>query len=394
VDDPLVSFFENHPALIDGLNWDGPSDPMAELAVRNRLALWGSRLLVPVHDNGRLLGLIALGVRNDGQMYDESDRAKAVCFARLLRNFIIKASQLGRLNHVSSQVALGAKYLPGTIVLGPDEAAPRHVPLVVRDLVGQVRRNRQLCRAAPCVGQPFRASAGIIAETGGVWACWEEASCEVHDSLARQRTERREILREIALTLSHELGNALVSLTMFRQSSKERAVPASLVETIKHDVSQLEILNNCLGVMQSLHEATPSEVDMRDMVQKVGSTLGVRVDVGPDAVILLCFQRLLEFALLSIIQTIGENRNARGFDDVSIRVRSTGSGPDVTALLAIRGKELELEGILPEPVLDGVPNQGRLSVFIAKEVLRLHNGEIHAGPGIESIEILISIRRV
>src|SRR5207248_2817156 len=69
-DDPLVSFFENHPAVIDGTNWDSPADPVAELAVRNRLALWGARLLVPIHDNGRLLGLIALGVRDDGQAYD------------------------------------------------------------------------------------------------------------------------------------------------------------------------------------------------------------------------------------------------------------------------------------------------------------------------------------
>ena len=41
-DDPLVAFFEHHPAVIDGTNWDSPSDPVAELAVRNRLALWGA----------------------------------------------------------------------------------------------------------------------------------------------------------------------------------------------------------------------------------------------------------------------------------------------------------------------------------------------------------------
>ena len=57
-DDPIVSLLENHPAVIDGANWDGPADPVAELSVRNRLALWGARLLVPIHDNGRLLGLM------------------------------------------------------------------------------------------------------------------------------------------------------------------------------------------------------------------------------------------------------------------------------------------------------------------------------------------------
>jgi hypothetical protein len=41
-----------------------------------------------------------------------------------------------------------------------------------------------------------------------------------------------------------------------------------------------------------------------------------------------------------------------------------------------------------------VPNQGRITVFLAKEILRLHRGEIHAGPGIEGTEILISLRRL
>ena len=33
-----------------------------------------------------------------------------------------------------------------------------------------------------------------------------------------------------------------------------------------------------------------------------------------------------------------------------------------------------------------------LGVFLAKEILRLHHGEIHAGPGMEGTEILISLR--
>ena len=43
-DDPLVAYFERHPAVIDGTNWDTPADPVAELAVRNRLALWGAQI--------------------------------------------------------------------------------------------------------------------------------------------------------------------------------------------------------------------------------------------------------------------------------------------------------------------------------------------------------------
>jgi len=39
--DALVTFLEMHPVVIDGEHWDRPADPVAELAVRNRLAMWG-----------------------------------------------------------------------------------------------------------------------------------------------------------------------------------------------------------------------------------------------------------------------------------------------------------------------------------------------------------------
>jgi hypothetical protein len=393
-DDPLVAFFEAHPAVIDGTNWDSPADPVAELAVRNRLALWGARLLVPVHDNGRLLGLIALGVRDDGQPYDEQDRTRGVFFARLLRHFLAKSAQFIRLNHLAEQVNLGAKYLPATLVLGPSENAPRHVPLIVRDLIGQTRRSREICRVAPSVGQPFRASAGLVAETGGTWAFWEEASGEVHDATLRARAGRRDVLRELALTLSHELGNALVSLAAFRHAGVDRPLPPPMIETVKGDVQQLEALNNNLALMQSLHESDPSPVDVRDVAQHIGHSLGLRVEVGPDPVVLNANKKLLDFALRALIRTIGENRPDQGLRELALKVRSTGTGADLTALLSVKGKNLELEGILPEPSNGAVPNQGRLGVFLAKEILRLHQGEIHAGPGMEGTEILISLRKL
>lgn len=392
-EDPMVAFLENHPAVIDGLNWNSPAEPVAELVVRNRLALWGARLLVPIHDNGRLLGLIAFGVRDDGQPYDECDHARAVCFARLLRHFLAKSAQLGRLNQLAEQTRIGAKYLPSTLVLAPDENAPRHVPLVVRDLIGQARRSREVCRVAPTAAQPFRASAGLVAETGGAWAFWEEASNEVHDAVARQRADRRHLLRELAMTLSHELGNALVSLATFRQAPPEQPLPPALIETVKTDVVNLEGLNRHLGLMQTLHEATSAAVDMRDVAQAIGQSLGVRVEVGPDPVVLAVSRTLLDFALKSFIATIAENRGELGARELSLQLRSTGSGSDLTALFSIKGKQLELEGILPEPSEGAVPNQGRLRVFLAKEILRLHHGEIHAGPGMEGTEILISVRR-
>ena len=238
-----------------------------------------------------------------------------------------------------------------------------------------------------------RKGGGGVTETGGVWAFWQEASGEVHDASARQRADRRGLLRELALTLSHELGNALVSLATFRFSTPENPLPNAIIEAAKSDVAKLEALNRQIALMQTLHEGQAEPVDIRELAQGIGHSLSLRVEVGPDPVVLGVSKKLLDFALRALIETIAENRGELGAKELTLQVRSTGTGADLTALLSLKGKTLELEGILPEPVEDAVPNQGRVGVFLAKEILRLHHGEIHAGPGMEGTEILISVRR-
>ncbi len=392
LDDVMVSYLEGHPAVIDGLNWEGPADPVAELAVRNRLGMWGARLLIPVHDNGRLLGLIALGVRVDGQPYDEGDRECAVGLARLLRQLLSWSAQLGTLQSLVNQSAVGAKYLPRTLILGPDEPAPRQAPLVVRDLVGRVRRTRETARSRPEEGQPFRASAGLVLETGGVWAVWEEVSGELHDAIERRRADRLRLLHELALTLAHELGNPLVSLSAFRQTPDEFGVPPKLLPVLKGDIAKLESLAERIGLIHALHELSPATVELDRIVKAVGEARSITVETGPVQVRLHAVARLLEIALGALVDSVTENRIGRDGIQIVMQLRSTGTGAETTALLSIQGKHLELEGVLPEPTPGATPNQGRLGVFLAKEVIRLHHGEIHAGPGMLGTEILISLR--
>jgi hypothetical protein len=129
-------------------------------------------------------------------------------------------------------------------------------------------------------------------------------------------------------------------------------------------------------------------------VQSLGTSLSLRVEVGPDPVKLRIAGELVKFGLHALIETIAENRSPDGTRDLQLQLRSSGNGSNTTALLSIKGKHLELEGILPETAADGIPNQGRLGVFLAKEIIRLHRGEIHAGPGLGGTEILISLRKL
>lgn len=392
-EDPLVSFFERQPAVVDGAVWDGASDPKAELSVRNRLTLWGARMLVPVHENGRLIGLIAIGVRDDGQAYDEKDKTRAVCFARLLRQFIVKSDLVERMGGASRKLALAQKYLPGSLLLAAGEAAPAGTPVAVRDLLGRARLARATQRIVPSPEQPLRAAAGFIDDTGGLWAFWEEAGAEVRESTNRMRAERSELLRDLGLTLAHEFGNSLVSLSLLRQLNPEQIVPATLLDTLRSEISKLESVNRVVGLMQNLHELAPASVDVREIARAVGQQhKGLKVKAGTEPLVMCVVRSLVEFALRVLLETIAENRPGNTVEGLTLEVRSSGAGDQMTVLLSVDGKGLELEGVLPEPVAGGVPTQGRLGVLLAKEIFRMHNGDIHAGPGLEGTEILLSLR--
>jgi len=202
------------------------------------------------------------------------------------------------------------------------------------------------------------------------------------------------LLRELALTLSHELGNALVSLATFRQAGADRPLPAAMLETMRADIVRLQGLNADLGLMQTMHEAEAGTVDLRELAQEIGRSLGLRVEVVAESAVLNADRRLLDFALRSILETIGENRGELGLRELALKIRCAGEGPETVALVSLRGRPLELEGVLPPPAEDAVPNHGHLKVLLAREILALHHGDIHAGPGMEGTEILISIRHL
>ena len=113
---------------------------------------------------------------------------------------------------------------------------------------------------------------------------------------------------------------------------------------------------------------------------------------GPQAISLSVVPSLVEFSLQAILDSVVENRPELGKHGLSIQLRAAGEGDQLTALIAIKGEKLELEGILPLPEPSSIPSHGRIGVFIAKEIIRLHGGEILSGPGFDDPEILISIR--
>lgn len=393
-DEPWVAMLERSPSVTDGSPRPDLIEPSAEAALRSRLALWGARLLVPVHDNGRLLAVLALGVRDDGRPYGPAERSRAVSLARVVRQVLRCAEEMARLGFRAQREELVGKYVPGTLILGRDEVPSRDLPLKVREVIGRARLSGTVEREAPAGEQRWRIVAGPIAETGGIWASWQDGAADLMQAKERERVTRRNLLRDLALTLSHEVGNALVSLSTFRQLEAERPLPASMIDTIKRDVANLEKLNANLALLNSLYEAGPVPFDIREMVESLGQALGLRTELGQVPIVLAASRPLLDFALRSLLLSVAENRGELGLKELVLRIRAVGEGDELTVLLALRGPRMELEGILPEPEEGASPTHGRLAVLLAKEILRVHQGAIHAGPGMEGTEIQISLRKL
>jgi hypothetical protein len=394
LEDPLVLHLEGHPAVLDGRNPDGPMDPLAELAMRNHLLAWSARLLVPVHDNGRLLGFVALGVRDDGRDYGSDDAERAVGFARLLRQLLLRHEELTQLDRKCRHADLVSKYIPSHLLLGAGEKIPGHVPVPVRDLIGHVRHFGDLRFLEPESGQPYRSQAGPIEESGGVWVIWEDASRDLERLESRNLAERRQLLREVALVLCHEMGNPLVSLSTFMQLPEKRAMPSALIDSMKQDIGQLVGLNRKLSRLHSLEEeASMLPVDIGALAKQLGERMGFKVDVQPNQpVSIKGSATLLDYCLCSLVEGMAEGHATAMPKGMSMQVRSTGGGPDLAALISFKGEGVELEGVFPDPSSLTSPRQGRVDIFIAKEIIRLHRGEIHAGPGISGREIMLTLK--
>ncbi len=286
----------------------------------------------------------------------------------------------------------GEKYFPNLLILDPEETPPRELPLIVRTIAGEAKQSHDTKRVLPTVNQPYRVSAGIIAENGCVWICWEDASAELRERNHRERLDRLTLLHDLALTLNHELGNSLVSLLALRHNPGAETNSPVLLAAIKRDIANLETINRHLASIPTFREVDPEPADLRGLLQQVSRKIDVAVDVGPRAIALSVVPTLVEFGLQAILESVIENRPEFGNRGLNVQLRASGEEDQLTALIAIRGERLELEGIMPLPEPGSIPSHGRIGVFIAKEIIRLHGGEILSGPGAEGPEILISIR--
>ena len=125
-------------------------------------------------------------------------------------------------------------------------------------------------------------------------------------------------------------------------------------------------------------------------MREIGSANSVTTRFSEESLVLSVDPTLLRFAFSAIIDALAANRPDEGTAGLLLTMRAVGSGTSRTAVVTIEGKRLELDGILTLPGQGATPNEGRLSIFLAREILRLHGGVLQAGPGLKGTDIQIS----
>jgi signal transduction histidine kinase len=394
---PIALWLEEHPATLDAVQWSNIDDPALEAPIRQLMTSWGSRLIIPLHTSGQLTGWVSLGPRADGAAYRESDKFRAVMQCRLLERCLERSSQLNAYAQVDYASMLRAKYLPGARLITRAELATTELPVEVRAVASEALHTGKVVTQPARVPYRYRVTAGPVPEIDGVWATWEESAGEIERVHQLLEQHRRELFRNLGLTLSHELSNPLVSLVTFAQmltrGSNSPVGSAALAQEVAltTEVAKLKLLNEHATLLGEIAQPTAKATDLNVLLTEVATIRNLTTRFVEEQLVLNLDPNLVKFAFGAILDAISANRLDEGLQHLILTLRAVGSGPQRTAVITIEGKRLELDGTLPLPAPGSTPNQGRLSVFLAREILRLHGGTLQAGPGLKGTDIQISL---
>jgi signal transduction histidine kinase len=395
---PLSLWLEEHPAVLDFTQWPGTDDPALDAPIRQQLQSWGARLLVPLHAHGQLLGWMALGPRADGASYREADKFRAVLHGRLLERCLERSTQLAEHGRTGTMAALHAKYLPGARILTRAGLADTSLPVEVRAVASEALHAGRTITQPARPPHHYRVTAGPVPEIDGVWVQWEEAGAEIERIRGELEQHRRSLFRHLGLTLSHELSNPLVSLVTFSQLlSRDSNAPqptgaATLAQEVAFatEVQKLKQLSEHAVLLGEIATPAAKAVDLNIMLTGLATARGLSTRFSEEPIVFNVDPNLLGFAFGALLDAIAANRPDEGTKGLLLTLRTAGSGALRLAIVTIEGRHLELDGTLPLPAPGSIPNEGRLSVFLAREILRLHGGALQAGPGVKGTDIQIS----
>ena len=395
-DDDLVRWLHEHAAIVDSETLDGVGDAAVAASIRQKLGDWNSRLLVPFEIRGALDGWVVFGPRADGRAYSGADRDDSLALVNVFSRLRSAHLSLRAARAVGRDVALVQEHGPKFRVLSPSRIAEGSLPVEVREMAGlALREGKRMEREFGKI----RVVAGPIPATGECWVWWDESTLTADASAHKREAERHQILHDLGIMISHELANAMFSVsTYFQHLQRQRPAeePAHpLIDRVGKDMERMKAMPHLLSTLYEMSKRPTTRVDLKLLVQSVAKEVNGNANTPEVAPVIWGHEKNLREALLWLCREILETKDKVeiGAREVkfTLSLKEKGRGDESICLVTIAYPGLRVDQIKVGDA-SSTEEYPTVPVYLAREVIRFHFGTVHVGQGIEGPELMISLR--
>ncbi len=391
----LVRWLQEHAAIVDSATLDTVENPATEAAIRQKLGEWNSRLLVPVEVHGSLEGWVVFGPRADGRSYSSADRDDALMMVRLFSRLLGQHRRLEKANVVQKDVALLQKFGPKFCVIGASGKTDEALPVEARDMAATaLREGRRIEREYGRI----RVAAGPI-PGAGCWVWWDESAMTAESTAQKREAERHQMLHDLGIMISHELANAMFSVSTYfqhlrRQQAPEEAVHP-LIDRVGKDMERMKAMPHLLSTLFEMSKQPTSQVDMKRVVQSVAKEVGGAANVPDSGPVIWGHEKNLHDALLWLCREILETKDTMepitrdAKITISLQQRRRGDESICLVTIAYPGLRMDQIKVGEATTTEEYPT---VPVYLAREVIRFHFGTIHVGQGLDGPELMIALK--
>ena len=392
----LVRWLQEHAAIVDPSTLDSVENPATEAAIRQKLGEWNSRLLVPLEVHGALEGWVVFGPRADGRSYSGADRDDALMLARLFSRLLGQHRTLQRSLILQRDVGLLQKSGPRFCVIGASGKTDEVLPVEAREMAAlALREGKRIEREYGRI----RVAAGPIPGAGGCWVWWDESALTAESTAHKREAERHQILNDLGIMISHELANAMFSVSTYFQHLKRQRAPEDavhpLIERVGKDMERMRAMPHLLSTLYEMSKQPTSQVDMKRVVQSVAKEVGGGVNIPDTGPVLWGHEKNLHDALLWLCREILETKDTmepvtrEAKITLSLQQRRRGDESICLVTISYPGLRMDQIKVGEATTTEEYPT---VPVYLAREVIRFHYGTIHVGQGLDGPELMIALK--
>jgi hypothetical protein len=392
----LVMWLQEHAAIVDNSTLDSVENAAVESSIRQKLGEWNSRLLVPIEVHGVLEGWVTFGPRADGRPYSNTDRDDALMLVRLFSRLLGQHRQLKAATAAQKEVSLLKKFGPRFCVIGASGKTDEALPVEVREVAAlALRDNKRIEREFGRV----RVTAGPIPGAGGCWVWWDDAAPTAEATAQKREAERHQILHDLGIMISHELANAMFSVsTYFQHLKRQRTTDEAahpLIERVGQDMERMKAMPHLLSTLYEMSKLPTARIDMKRIVQSVAKEVGGVANTPDSPLLIWGHEKNLHDALNWLCREIvGTKDRAEAVSrdgKITISLQQRRRDDESICLVTIAYPGLRVDQIKVGEA-NSTEEYPTVPVYLAREVIRFHFGTVHVGQGLDGPELMIALK--